>query len=100
LALGIKNEEVAKGELRRLSPEIAEEYARKTQKTLSRDISFLKKKNLLVETKAGIRARKELLLTFLPRAKPGNAEKQLAEALKMRADSPQLTFEFIRGVKK
>ncbi|WP_181832746.1 Fic family protein [Bosea caraganae] len=94
LALGNKSEHIERPKLRLLTPEIAAEYAVKTSKTLSRDIGKLKSLGLISETKEGVRAKKEILLAFLPRSKPGNAERQLEEALKMKSTADQLTFEF------
>lgn len=49
-----------------VSPRVAAAYARKTSKTLSRDVNALQKMELLVREKGGFRARKEIILAFLP----------------------------------
>ena len=52
--------------LSEVSPRIAAAYARKTTKTLSRDVNTLLNMGLIVKEKDGYRARKELILAFLP----------------------------------
>lgn len=52
--------------LSEVSPRIAAAYARKTSKTLSRDVNTLQKMELLVKEKNGFRARKEIILAYLP----------------------------------
>ena len=49
-----------------VSPRLAAAYARKTRKTLSRDLNELLKMGLVVQETSGYRARKELILAFLP----------------------------------
>ncbi len=53
-------------EIENLSPEIARQYASKTAKTISRDINALIGRQLLERREKQIRARKELILSFLP----------------------------------
>ncbi len=55
-------------ELRLLSAAIATAYARVTERTLSRDIAELEEIGLVERTRTGIRARKEVILGFLPPA--------------------------------
>lgn len=57
-----------RNELRRLSAAVAAEYARVTERTLNRDIAELEKLGLIARTRAGIRARKEIIQGFLPPA--------------------------------
>ena len=52
--------------LSEVSPRVAAAYARKTSKTLSRDVNALLQMGLLVEEQGGYRARKDLILAFLP----------------------------------
>jgi len=54
------------GKLREVSPRVAEAYATKTKKTLSRDLSALINMDLLELTAAGYRPKKEMILAFLP----------------------------------
>ncbi|MCZ7626790.1 MAG: hypothetical protein C3F12_13340 [Candidatus Methylomirabilota bacterium] len=49
-----------------VSPRMAAAYARKTTKTLSRDVRALIQMGLLVQESGGLRACKELILAFLP----------------------------------
>lgn len=53
-------------EVRHISPRIAEEYANKTQKTIKRDINKLSQMELIVKSEEGIRAKKEIMLAFIP----------------------------------
>ncbi|MCK4806345.1 MAG: Fic family protein, partial [Candidatus Aegiribacteria sp.] len=50
-----------------LTPRLAEEYARKTRKTLSRDLNFLEKEHLIQRINGRLRANKDIILAFLPR---------------------------------
>ncbi|MBM4053349.1 MAG: Fic family protein [Planctomycetes bacterium] len=52
--------------VKHITPQIAEKYANKTQKTLIRDINILGKMDLIKKTKEGILPRKEIILAFLP----------------------------------
>jgi predicted DNA-binding transcriptional regulator YafY len=61
--------------LRTLSPRAAAAYAKKTAKTLSRDLNALQEMGLLGLTREGYRAKKEIILGFLP--------------LRNRADEPK-----------
>ena len=54
------------GEIPMLSPRLAQAYASKTRKTLTRDVNALEKEGLLVRTPRGVRARREIVLAFLP----------------------------------
>lgn len=53
-------------ELSGVSPRIAAAYARKTAKTLSRDVKALIGMGLLVQGPGGVRANKDRILAFLP----------------------------------
>ncbi len=53
--------------LRAVSPRVAEAYARKTPKTLSRDINTLLKMGLVKQTPEGFVANREIILAFLPK---------------------------------
>ena len=52
--------------LAQISPRVAAAYARRTRKTLSRDLNALLKMDLIVKEETGYRARRELILAFLP----------------------------------
>lgn len=49
-----------------ITPRVAKHYARKTTKTVTRDISELRKMNLVVLQDGAVRPRKEIVLAFLP----------------------------------
>lgn len=66
LDLSGKKEPVSLDKLPEISPRLAAAYARKTRKTLSRDLNMLLKMELVIREKTGYRARKELILAFLP----------------------------------
>lgn len=68
LDLGRRNEPVPRGELALLSPRVAAAYAKMTEKALSRDLNLLIDQKLVSRTPKGYRARKELILAFLPPA--------------------------------
>ena len=55
-------------ELSSISPRIAAAYAKKTAKTLTRDVNDLQSMGLLHKGKDGVRAKKEIILAFLPRS--------------------------------
>ena len=78
LALGLSrlNAATPRNELRLLSPTIASTYARVTERTLSRDIADLEKSGLIERTRNGIRARKEIVLGFLPPARDRDSDDQ------------------------
>lgn len=69
-----------RSELRRLTPELAEAYATKTAKTLSRDVNELNTMGLLEKNRDGVRATSEQILSFLPRSRKGEREAQIREA--------------------
>ena len=53
-------------ELLQLSPRVAAAYAKKTRRTLARDVNALVKMRLVFSTSKGVRARKQKILAFLP----------------------------------
>jgi Fic family protein len=61
---------VSRGALRELSPRVAAAYATKTEMTRTRDLNALQKMGLVERTKDGWRARREIVLAFLPPQKP------------------------------
>ena len=66
LDLSEHEEPVPASKLRDLSPRVAAAYAKKTPKTLSRDLSALVEMGLLEVARNGCRAKKEIILGFLP----------------------------------
>jgi len=66
LDLSIKSEAIAIGEIMNLSPRIAREYAGKSHRTLQRDLSILVRLDLIERTPTDVRAKKEIILAFLP----------------------------------
>jgi Fic family protein len=57
---------VPKAQLRHLTPELAEAYAQKTEKTLSRDLTALRELDLIELTPDGYQDRRRILLSLLP----------------------------------
>jgi Fic family protein len=56
------------GQLRRLTPELAELYATRSNKTISHDVNALRRLGLIEgSAKAGYRAKVELMAAFIPR---------------------------------
>lgn len=71
LDLGATNEWIEVGQITELTPRLAKAYADKTSKTVQRDLNALVKMALLVRDGRKIRARREVILAFLPlRKKP------------------------------
>lgn len=66
LVFALHNDTVLRTKIRHLSPAIAEAYAGKGSKTISRDINNLERLGLIVREPAGIRARHEVMMGFLP----------------------------------
>ena len=70
LDLSAEKEPVPPAKLRYVSPLLAEAYAGKTLKTIQRDVEKLVKIGLVEKTSQGIRAKRELMLAFLPGVRP------------------------------
>ena len=66
LALTDRPQPATRTELRRLDPTVAELYAGKTDKTLTRDINWLLKENLVEKRHGGYRARVDRMRSFRP----------------------------------
>jgi hypothetical protein len=66
LDLAKKTQPISRAGLRELSPRVARAYATKTDMTLSRDLNALEAKRLVQRTREGWRARREIVLAFLP----------------------------------
>ena len=61
-----------RAKLTALSPSLAEAYATKKSKTVTRDLNGLEEMGLIERTPKGIRARREIMQSFLPRVAPGS----------------------------
>jgi Fic family protein len=66
LDLSRKNKAVPIAEVVDLSSRIARQYAGKSYRTLQRDLSILEKLNLIERTAKDVRAKREIILAFLP----------------------------------
>jgi len=53
--------------MREISPRIAEAYAGKDSKTITRDVDILAKMGLVSRAKEGVRAKTEIIKAFLPK---------------------------------
>jgi len=65
------DEYVPRAQISSLTPKLAESYAGKHAKTLTRDLNALSKLGLIERRPRGIRARREIMLSLLPRVAPG-----------------------------
>jgi Fic family protein len=74
LDLSYKEEPVPLAEIRHISPRLAEAYAGKTTKTITRDVNALVEMDLVELTPKGIRAKREKMLGFLPKRRTESAE--------------------------
>lgn len=74
LALSRKEEPVPLIEIRHVSANVAEAYAGKTAKTITRDVNALVEMDIVEPTPKGIRARREKMLAFLPKRRIESAE--------------------------
>ncbi|MEW6234829.1 MAG: Fic family protein [Candidatus Omnitrophota bacterium] len=63
------NEPTPVSKIRRLSPRLAEYYAQKSPIVILRDIDDLIRMGLVEKTKEGIRAKREIILSFLPQTR-------------------------------
>ena len=59
-------EPIPVSKVRHITPRIAEAYADRSDKTVSRDIDHLAKMNLVVKSREGVRVNRELMRAFLP----------------------------------
>lgn len=69
----------AKSDLARVSPEVAAQYARKTPKTLTRDVNALMKMGLIVREESLYKANREAILAFLPLKRAPSEVNPIAE---------------------
>lgn len=65
------NDFVRRADLTALTPSLAEAYATKKSKTVTRDLNTLEQMGLIERKPTGIRARREIMLSFMPRVAPG-----------------------------
>ena len=63
---------VPRAKLTGLRPSLAEAYATKKSKTVTRDLNALAQMGLIERGPEGIRARREIMLSFMPRVVPGS----------------------------
>ncbi len=70
LDLSKRSAPVPKSQLRALSPKVAAAYAEKTDKTLTRDVNALLKRDLIKQTPDGLTPRREKILALLPSRVP------------------------------
>jgi len=68
--LSLRTDPVPVPEVRHLTPRIAEAYADKTDKTVKRDVKELERMGLVVNAPEGVRAKREIMLAFLPPTRP------------------------------
>lgn len=66
LDLGMKSDWVAISEVTSLTSRLAEAYADKTPKTIQRDLGALERLDLIVREARRVRARREIVQSFLP----------------------------------
>lgn len=70
LDLSKQPEPVPRAKLRDLSPKVALSYADRGEKTLTRDLNALLRRDLIIITKTGYRSRREKILALLPDVAP------------------------------
>ncbi len=66
LELSTASEPVAVGKISELTPRLAKAYAGISSKTLQRDLAAVEEKGLVERKANGVRAKRELILAFLP----------------------------------
>jgi Fic family protein len=67
LELGKQKGSIPIGSIRKLSPELADAYSGRTQKTVTRDLNTLKSYELLIRRGHSISANKDILRVLMPR---------------------------------
>jgi Fic family protein len=76
LVLALKHDGyTSRAQLTGLTPGLADAYAGKGSKTVTRDLNAISELDLIERTPKGVRARRELMLSFLPRVTPGGARR-------------------------
>lgn len=76
LDLSGQAEPIQPGKIMELTPRIARAYARKTSKTLQRDMNALVAMGIVERSSKGVRARREIILAFLPWRKRISAKEE------------------------
>jgi len=66
LDLSIRGERVPLNKIKTITPRIAEQYAKKSSLTISRDVNALIELGLIDKNAEGVRAKREIILSFLP----------------------------------
>ena len=66
LALGAEQRPVPKSKITELTPALARSYATRTEKTLTRDLNWLRDRELVNRTGQGYRAQMERMFSFQP----------------------------------
>ena len=66
LDLGARGDWVQSADIQELTPRLAKAYAPKTAKTVQRDLNALHESGLIVREHRRVRARREIILSFLP----------------------------------
>lgn len=84
LAVSDSEKSVQKNEIPRLTVELAAEYAKKTPKTVSRDLNALENMDLIMRTPEGYVVRKNKILAFLPVRKRSSRLRRSKTKLKPR----------------
>lgn len=77
-----KDAPVPRSELRALDGQVAADYVRKGEKSVTRDIGFLVANSLIEKRNGGFRAKKGQMLAFLPMRKP--ASRRVAQSTKTK----------------
>jgi Fic family protein len=77
LDLGDQQNPVELSKITELTPKLAKFYAKKTMRTIQRDVLELESKDLIKRSEAGIRANRELILGFLPVKISSNDSQQM-----------------------
>jgi cell filamentation protein, protein adenylyltransferase len=72
LDLSKQDEPVSRAKLRNVSPKVASAYAKRGEKTLTRDLNALAKRDLIIFENGGYRPRREKILSLLPDAPPAS----------------------------
>ncbi|HEX3778134.1 MAG TPA: hypothetical protein VHX38_00565 [Pseudonocardiaceae bacterium] len=75
LLLDLPNEPVPLGELRRMTPRLAELYAIKGDKTLTRDVNELVSMGLAIKESHALRSAIEIMRAFIPARSDLNAQR-------------------------
>lgn len=76
LDFGAKDDWIEVGKVSELTPRLAKAYANKTAKTVQRDLNALVEMGLVVRDGRKVRARREIILAFLPLQNKTGAEQK------------------------